>query len=229
MHSMTESRAFLGVQKSACGRIWRDRLDLRGVQTRLRSGSASGFPELLSRVLAGRSVALEEVENFLDPDHPQMMPDPNVLTDMERAASRIADAVQHSESIAIIGDYDVDGATSTALMVRVLRAAGIGPVLPHSGPHVRRLRPECRSDPQHRGAWRGLFSSRSTAARQARRRLVKRASSGSMSSWSIIIRPAKSCPIASAHRKSEPRRRSFRPRPSLRRGTDVHDLCRACA
>ncbi len=127
MHSMTESRAFLGVQKSACGRIWRDRLDLRGVQTASAIGQRFGLPELLSRVLAGRSVALEEVDNFLDPTIRRMMPDPNVLTDMEQAASRIADAVQHSESIAIIGDYDVDGATSTALMVRVLRAAGADP------------------------------------------------------------------------------------------------------
>lgn len=119
---------------------------------RLRSGSF-GLPELL-RVLAGRSVALEEVDNFLDPTIRRMMPDPNVLTDMEQAASRIADAVQHSESIAIIGDYDVDGATSTALMVRAARG-GRGPVLPHSGSYVRRLWPQCRSDPQHRGARRG--------------------------------------------------------------------------
>lgn len=124
---MTESRAFLGVQKSACGRVWRDRLDLRGTQAATAIGQRYNLPELLSRILAGRNVALDEVENFLDPTIRRLMPDPNVLTEMDRAAARIADAVQHSEEIAIIGDYDVDGATSTALMVRVLRAAGSNP------------------------------------------------------------------------------------------------------
>ena len=127
MHAMTESRAFLGVQRSVSGRVWRDRLDLRGTQTAAAIGQRFGLPELLSRVLAGRNVSIDEVENFLDPTIRRMMPDPNILTDMERAAARIADAIQHSEEIAIIGDYDVDGATSTALMVRVLRAAGSNP------------------------------------------------------------------------------------------------------
>lgn len=120
-------RAFLGVQRSVCGRVWRDRLDLRGTQTATAMGQRYGLPELLARILAGRGVALEEVENFLDPTIRKLMPDPNVLTEMDRACARIADAVQHSEDIAIIGDYDVDGATSTALMVRVLRAAGSNP------------------------------------------------------------------------------------------------------
>lgn len=124
---MTESRAFLGVQKSVCGRVWRDRLDLRGTQAATAIGQRYGLPELLSRVIAGRNIALDEVENFLDPTIRRMMPDPKVLTEMDRAAARIADAVQHSEEIAIIGDYDVDGATSTAIMVRVLRAAGANP------------------------------------------------------------------------------------------------------
>ena len=147
MSDMTESRAFLGVQKSASGRIWRDRLDLRGAQTAAAIGQRFGLPELLSRILAGRGVALDEVENFLDPTIRRLMPDPNVLTDMERAAARIADAVQHSENIAIIGDYDVDGATSTALMVRVLRAAGSDPffhipdrVFEGYGPNVEAVR-----------------------------------------------------------------------------------------
>jgi len=120
-------RAFLGVERSVCGRVWRDRLDLRSTQNATAIGQRYGLPELLSRIIAGRDVALDEVENFLDPTIRKMMPDPNVLTEMDRAAARIADAVQHSEEIAIIGDYDVDGATSTALMVRVLRAAGSEP------------------------------------------------------------------------------------------------------
>ena len=127
MSLMTESRAFLGVERSVCGRVWRDRLDPRGVQQAAAIGQRYGLPELLARILAGRNVGLDEVEDFLDPTIRRLMPDPNVLTEMEQAASRIADAVQHSENIAILGDYDVDGATSTALLVRVLRAAGSDP------------------------------------------------------------------------------------------------------
>jgi single-stranded-DNA-specific exonuclease len=56
------------------------------------------------------------------------MPDPDVLTDMRAAAARLADAAERGEKVAILGDYDVDGATSTALLVRVLRAAGLDPV-----------------------------------------------------------------------------------------------------
>jgi single-stranded-DNA-specific exonuclease len=85
------------------------------------------LPELLARVLAGRGIDLDEVEGFLDPTVKQLMPDPSSLTQMDAAAARLADAVERGEAVAIIGDYDVDGATSTALMVRVLRAAGLDP------------------------------------------------------------------------------------------------------
>ena len=57
----------------------------------------------------------------------RLMPDPSTLTDMDAAAARLADAALRGESVAIFGDYDVDGATSTALLVRVLRAAGLDP------------------------------------------------------------------------------------------------------
>ena len=53
------------------------------------------------------------------------MPDPSIFRDMDRAAGRLADAVQAGEQVAIFGDYDVDGATSAALMVRVLRDLGL--------------------------------------------------------------------------------------------------------
>ena len=144
---MTESRAFLGVERSVEGRVWRDRLDLRGTQAATAISQRHGIPELLARVVAGRGVTPDEVENFLDPTIRRLMPDPNVLTDMERAASRLADAVQHSEQIAIIGDYDVDGATSTALLVRTLRAAGSDPffhipdrIFEGYGPNVEAIR-----------------------------------------------------------------------------------------
>ena len=120
-------RAFLGVANSATGRVWRDRLDARMGQAALAISQRHGLPELLARVLAGRGVGLDEIEDFLDPTVKRLMPDPSTLTDMDRAAARLADAAERGDKVAILGDYDVDGATSTALLTRVLRAAGLDP------------------------------------------------------------------------------------------------------
>ncbi len=125
---MSESRPFLGVERSASGRVWRDRLDARANQTALALVQRLGLPELLARVLAGRGVTPDDAEAYLDPTVKSLMPDPDTLTDMPAAATRIADAVEGGEQIAVFGDYDVDGATSTALLVRVLRACGLDPL-----------------------------------------------------------------------------------------------------
>ena len=125
---MSESRPFLGVERSASGRVWRDRLDARANQTALALVQRLGLPELLARVLAGRGVTPDDAEAYLDPTVKSLMPDPDTLTDMPAAATRIADAVEGGEQIAMFGDYDVDGATSTALLVRVLRACGLDPL-----------------------------------------------------------------------------------------------------
>jgi single-stranded-DNA-specific exonuclease len=120
-------RAFLGVERSATGRRWHDRLDARGEANALAIGQRHGLPELLCRVLAGRRVDLDEVAAYLDPTVKRLMPDPSTLTGMDAAAARLAEAALRNEQVAILGDYDVDGATSTALLVRVLRAAGLDP------------------------------------------------------------------------------------------------------
>ena len=120
---------FLGVESSATGRAWRDRLDARGAARALAIAQRYDLPELLARILAGRNVELDAVEAFLDPTIKRSMPDPHVLTAMPEAAARIADAVQRGETIAIFGDYDVDGATSSALLARFLRHAGIEPLI----------------------------------------------------------------------------------------------------
>ena len=120
---------FLGVESSATGRAWRDRLDARGAARALAITQRHDLPELLARILAGRSVEIDAVEAFLDPTIKRSMPDPHVLTAMPEAAERIADAVQRGETIAIFGDYDVDGATSSALLARFLRQAGSDPLI----------------------------------------------------------------------------------------------------
>jgi single-stranded-DNA-specific exonuclease len=131
IHSPANSgrRLFLDVERSACGRAWRDRLDEQGASRALSIVQRHGLPELLARILAARDVDADAVELFLDPSIKRMMPDPDVLTAMPAAAQRIADAVQRRECVAIFGDYDVDGASSAALMGCFLRHAGLEPLI----------------------------------------------------------------------------------------------------
>jgi single-stranded-DNA-specific exonuclease len=76
-------------------------------------------------VLASRGVAVDEVPVVLDPSIKALMPDPSTLRDMDRGAARLADAILRRERIAVFGDYDVDGACSSALMQRFIRAHGL--------------------------------------------------------------------------------------------------------
>ncbi|MGM4905628.1 single-stranded-DNA-specific exonuclease RecJ [Tardiphaga sp. 866_E4_N2_1] len=120
-------QAFLGVTESATGRIWRDRVDQRGAARALAMVQRFQLPEMLARVIAGRNIELDAVEDFLDPTIRKLMPDPFTITQMEAAAKRIADAAQRREKVAIFGDYDVDGATSSALLAWHLRHCGLDP------------------------------------------------------------------------------------------------------
>ncbi|MFG1393657.1 single-stranded-DNA-specific exonuclease RecJ [Xanthobacter agilis] len=122
------NRPFLNVSHSATGRAWRERLDVRAAQTALAMAQRYGISDLLARVLAGRGVGLDEVETYLDPALRTLLPDPDTLTDMAPAVERLAQAVVRGEKVAVFGDYDVDGACSTALLVGVLRAAGLDPL-----------------------------------------------------------------------------------------------------
>ena len=124
-----QARPFLGVEHSATGRAWRDRLDERGTQRALAIVQRCGTPELLARILAGRNVEPDAVEAYLDPAIRRLMPDPHVLTAMEAAAARLADAAERSECVAVFGDYDVDGATASALVALFLRRAGVDPIV----------------------------------------------------------------------------------------------------
>jgi single-stranded-DNA-specific exonuclease len=123
-------RLFLGVERSLCGRAWRDRLDDHGATRALAIAQRhDDVPELLARILAGRAFAADEVATFLDPTVRALMPDPDVLAGMPVAAGRLADAVARGESVAIFGDYDVDGATSAAALARYLRQCGLRPII----------------------------------------------------------------------------------------------------
>ena len=117
-------RLFLGVTQSALGRTWRDRLDLEAQGRAEAIVQLYGHADLLARVLAGRGVTPEACETYLDPTIRALMPDPNILVGMEGLAGRLAQAVTKGEKIAIFGDYDVDGACSSALLGDFLRACG---------------------------------------------------------------------------------------------------------
>jgi single-stranded-DNA-specific exonuclease len=129
MATQQATRHFLGVERSATGRAWRDRLDERGNARSLAIVQRHGLAELLARIVAGRNIEADAIENYLDPTVKRLMPDPVVIAGMAAAAGRIADAVMRRERVAIFGDYDVDGATSTAVLASFLRAAGLDPVI----------------------------------------------------------------------------------------------------
>ncbi|WP_083464000.1 single-stranded-DNA-specific exonuclease RecJ [Prosthecomicrobium hirschii] len=117
--------AVLGVARSVTGRRWRDRLDAAGEATALAITQRTGIDQMVARIMAGRDVGLEAAVGFLEPTVRALMPDPSVMTAMDAAAARIADAVVAGEAIALFGDYDVDGATSCALATRYLAALGL--------------------------------------------------------------------------------------------------------
>jgi single-stranded-DNA-specific exonuclease len=119
--------AFLGVERSLGGKKWRSRIE----DDRLAGALAQklGVPEVVGRILAGRNVGLDEAEAWFRPTLRTWLPDPSSFLDMDRAAARVADAIQKGDAIAVFGDYDVDGATSSALLRRFLRAVGSEPVI----------------------------------------------------------------------------------------------------
>lgn len=115
-----ERRFFLDVRRSACGLAWTHRLTERQDMAALAIAQSHGVPEIVARVLAGRGVTALDAGRFLDPTIRDLLPDPSSLTDMDKAAGRLAEAVTRGDKVAIFGDYDVDGAASSALLKRFL-------------------------------------------------------------------------------------------------------------
>ncbi len=113
---------FLGVERSLSGRRWLAKAaDDRAA---LALAQRAGVPEIVGRVLAARGVSLDDAEAFLDPTLRRFLPDPGHLKGMAAACERLASAVIQGERIAVFGDYDVDGATASALLKRFLAAVG---------------------------------------------------------------------------------------------------------
>jgi single-stranded-DNA-specific exonuclease len=124
-----ERRLVLGVARSANDNAWRERLSAADARAAMAISQSHGLPDVLARVMAARGVAPDLAQEFLEPSLKTLMPDPSGLVDMDAAVSRIADAVQSGKKIAIFGDYDVDGATSSAIFAKYLQWLGLDPVI----------------------------------------------------------------------------------------------------
>ncbi|WP_230483697.1 single-stranded-DNA-specific exonuclease RecJ [Sphingomonas sp. Leaf21] len=111
----------LGIAQSILGQPWR----WRALAADARDGMA--HDDLVAQLLLARGCPPDAVEAHRAPSIRAFMPDPSIFRDMDRAAQRLADAVIAREAVAIFGDYDVDGATSAAVMVRLLRDLGLAP------------------------------------------------------------------------------------------------------
>jgi single-stranded-DNA-specific exonuclease len=118
----SEIELFLGVEKSFSEKRWiiRSSDDRKSMAMAQRFGLA----EIVTRILSARGVNLDDVESFLDPMLRNLMPDPNNLQGMGDATERLYQAITNDEVIGIFGDYDVDGATSSALLERFITAVG---------------------------------------------------------------------------------------------------------
>ena len=112
----------LGIGRSLSGRRW----VWRTGEDRIAFGIAqrAGVPEIVGRLLAARGIGIEGSGDFLEPTLRALLPDPSSLIDMDAAADRLAHAVVTGETVGVFGDYDVDGACSSALMVTLLRGLG---------------------------------------------------------------------------------------------------------
>ena len=113
---------FLGVAESAEGKRWL----LREYNERqaLTLVQRHGLPDTVGRVLAARGIDASAADTFLSPTLRDLLPDPSRLRDMGKAAERVTAAIMHGEEIAVFGDYDVDGATSSALLCRFIEYVG---------------------------------------------------------------------------------------------------------
>jgi len=114
----------LQFKTSARGKTWRSRLSPQQDAQALAIAQQHDIPDIVARVLAARNVTALDAPGYLDPSLRQLMPDPDVLVDMQPMVARLVAAVERAETVAIFGDYDVDGACSAALLAQFLDSAG---------------------------------------------------------------------------------------------------------
>lgn len=121
-NKLSSGAPVLGVVSSVLNKVWRDRRgDERGG---IALAQALGVSEIIGRLLAGRDLTLDTVGDYLNPSLKNLMPDPSCLRDLDAGVERVYHALCRGEKIAIFGDYDVDGATSSALFFRFFKELG---------------------------------------------------------------------------------------------------------
>ncbi|HEY1447319.1 MAG TPA: single-stranded-DNA-specific exonuclease RecJ [Caulobacteraceae bacterium] len=119
----SESEDFLGVAQSLTGRRWRARAAEPSLVRQLQS--QLGLAEPLARVMAGRGVDLDNAQLFLRPTLRALFPDPSSFAGMDDAAAALVDALSQGRAMVVFADYDVDGASSAAQIVRWFRHMGM--------------------------------------------------------------------------------------------------------
>ena len=114
--------ALLGVRRSALAQRWQ----VRPVMNRQAEAIANqlGVSMTVGQLIAGRGIDIEDADSFYNPSLKDSLPDPSSILDMDVGAARIIKAIEAGEEIAIYGDYDVDGATSAAVLYRFLNSVG---------------------------------------------------------------------------------------------------------
>jgi single-stranded-DNA-specific exonuclease len=117
---METSHAVFGVDNSLSGKAWR----WRGGNMALEGGEAGLEHDIVDQLLLGRGIVREGLALHRAPSLRSFLPDPSIFSDMDSAADRLAQAILAGEQVTVFGDYDVDGATSAALLVRLMRALG---------------------------------------------------------------------------------------------------------
>lgn len=124
--STESSDLVLKVERSVGAQSWLRRLDPDDTRPNAIQ-EATGCHPVLAKVLAGRDVMPDDAPDSLNPTLRSLMPDPSALRGMEAAVSVLADAVEAQATVGLFGDYDVDGASSCALMARWLKALSVTP------------------------------------------------------------------------------------------------------
>ena len=117
---MATRPAVFGVERSLTGKVWR----WRGGNMELGDEAAGLEDDIVTQLLLARGVARDDLARHRSPSLRAFLPDPSEFNDMDLAADRIAEAVLSCETVTVYGDYDVDGATSAALLIRLFRMLG---------------------------------------------------------------------------------------------------------
>ncbi|WP_206240361.1 single-stranded-DNA-specific exonuclease RecJ [Novosphingobium terrae] len=123
-HISNASSALISGRMSLGGKAWHWRGGNMDMMEHDHGWDGPLADDLVTQLLLARGVAREDLNRQRNPTLREFLPDPSALQDMDVAARRIAQAIVKREPVAVYGDYDVDGATSAALLIRLIRLCG---------------------------------------------------------------------------------------------------------